>query len=56
MCRVKPGEDVVKGQPLLELHTEEPERLTWARDALEGAIVVGDQTPVATPIVLEVIK
>jgi thymidine phosphorylase len=56
LCRVKPGEDVVKGQPLLELHTEEPERIAWAREALEGAIEISDEPPASAPVVLEVIK
>ena len=40
VCRVKPGEEVTEGQPLLELHTDEPARLGWARDALKGAIAI----------------
>ena len=56
VCRVKPGEAVAKGQPLLELHTEQPERFEWARQALEGAIDIGDQPPAVVPVVLEVIK
>ncbi len=56
ICRVKPGEEVVKGQPLLELHTEEPERLAWARQALEGAVDIVDSPPAPVPVVLEVIK
>ena len=30
VCRVKPGEQVVEGQPLLELHTEQSDRVAWA--------------------------
>ncbi len=56
VCRVKPGEEVAKGQPLLELHTEDPGRLAWARQALEGSIEIGDNPPAPVPIVLEVIK
>ena len=56
ICRIKPGEEVVKGQPLLELHTEEPERLAWARQALEGAVDIVDSPPAPVPVVLEVIK
>jgi thymidine phosphorylase len=56
VCRVTPGEEVAKGQPLLELHTEDPGRLAWARQALEGSIEIGDSPPAPVPIVLEVIK
>jgi len=56
VCRVTPGEEVAKGQPLLELHTEDPGRLAWASQALEGSIEIGDSPPAPVPIVLEVIK
>ena len=41
----KPGERVVKGQPLLTLHTQTPERFERARQALSGAIVIGPDAP-----------
>jgi thymidine phosphorylase len=46
------GEQVTAGQPLLELHTDEPDRIPRALEALEGAIGVdtGDR---ALPLVLE---
>jgi thymidine phosphorylase len=56
VCCAKPGDAVTKGQPLLELHTDDPGRLTWALSALEGAVSVGDQAPSLLPAVLEVIK
>ena len=56
VCCVKPGEEVAKGQPLLELHTEDRDRLAWARQALEGSIEIGDNPPAPVPVVLEVIK
>ena len=56
VCCVKPGEEVAKGQPLLELHTEDRDRLAWARQALEGSIEIGDNPPARVPVVLEVIK
>ena len=37
----KPGEAVTKGQPLLTLHTQTPERIERAREALLGAIAIG---------------
>jgi len=56
VCQVKPGDKVTEGQPLLELHTERPERFDWGRQALEGAIAIGDQPPASVPVVLEVIN
>ena len=52
-CLVKPGEPVEKGQPVLELHTDEPARLERARQALDGAFEVigeGPGQPPASPV------
>ncbi|MFD7919196.1 thymidine phosphorylase [Streptomyces sp. NPDC059740] len=51
----KPGERVTKGQPLLTLHTDTPEKLPYALEALDGGVLI---TPPeteyrTTPIVLE---
>ena len=53
ICLVKPGEQVEKGQPILELHADDPSRLERARQALHGAISIADEAPVPTPLVLE---
>jgi thymidine phosphorylase len=46
------GEQVRAGEPLLELHTDEPERIPRALEALEGAIGVDtDHRPL--PLILE---
>jgi thymidine phosphorylase len=45
-CLAKPGEPVQKGQPLLELHTDDPSRLERARQALEGGLRISDSPPV----------
>jgi thymidine phosphorylase len=37
----RPGDQVRAGQPLFSLHTDTPERIGWAKDALAGAYVVG---------------
>jgi len=52
ICLVKPGEKVGKGQPLLELRTDDPARLDRARQALQGAIAIGDEAPAPGPLVL----
>jgi len=41
----KPGDKVVAGEPLLELHTEDAARIPAAREALDGGIVISDTAP-----------
>ncbi|HEX6755844.1 MAG TPA: thymidine phosphorylase [Mycobacteriales bacterium] len=41
VLRAKPGDRVTAGQPLLELHTDEPERIDRALAALAGAVDIG---------------
>ena len=56
-CLVKPGERVGKGEPVLELHTDDPARLARARQALQGAIEVSEGQPAApASLVLEHIR
>jgi thymidine phosphorylase len=55
VCLAKPGERVSERQSVLELHTDEPERVDWARAALSGAIAIADQPRPAPPLLLEVI-
>jgi thymidine phosphorylase len=50
---VRPGEQATKGQPLLTLHTDDPERFERAKASLEGGIDIatdGEHTP--GPLVL----
>ncbi|WP_405744005.1 thymidine phosphorylase [Streptomyces sp. NBC_01525] len=51
----KPGDFVAAGQPLLTLHTDTPEKLPYALEALDDQVVVGpaDTTFAGTPVVLE---
>ena len=49
----RPGDTVRAGQPLLTLHTDTPERIGWAREALAGAYAVGDRAPDPVPLVLD---
>ncbi|HLN05001.1 MAG TPA: thymidine phosphorylase [Acidimicrobiales bacterium] len=55
VCHAKPGERVTAGQRLLELHTDDAERLDWAREALADAITIEDEPPPAAPLLLELI-
>jgi thymidine phosphorylase len=52
VLRAKPGDRVTAGQPLLELHTDEPARFDRALAALDGAIDVSPQPVPPTPLVL----
>jgi thymidine phosphorylase len=49
ICLAKPGDQVRKGQPLLELHADEAERLGPAMQALDAAATVGDREPPPPP-------
>ena len=46
------GEQVTEGQPLLELHTDDPSRIPRALEALEGAVGV-DTADEPLPLVLD---
>ena len=56
LCLAKPGDRVRKGQPLLELHTDTPETVQPARDALADAFAIGDTSPSPTPLVLDTVR
>jgi len=45
VLHAKPGDPVTEGQPLLELHADEPERFDRALEALEGGYEIGDTAP-----------
>lgn len=47
------GDRVTVGQPLFELHTDDPARIARAREALEGAVTIGPDAVAATPVVCE---
>ncbi len=51
VLHAKPGDVVSAGQPLLELHTDEPERFERALQALDGSFDIGGQYRPA-PLVL----
>ena len=53
ICLAKPGEQVSRGQPVLELHADDESRFGRAAEALAGAIEVGAQPPQPGPAVLE---
>ena len=49
----KPGDRVQKGQPLLRLHTQTPERFERALEVLDGAIDIDQCAPPAREVVLD---
>jgi thymidine phosphorylase len=49
----KPGDRVRAGDPLLTLHTDEPDRLERALAALDGGYDVGPEAPASSGIVLD---
>ena len=44
-CLAKPGDYVAAGQPVLELHADDPARFAPALEALEGALTIGREPP-----------
>jgi thymidine phosphorylase len=53
VLRVKPGDRVRAGDPLLELRTDEGARIAAARADAEGAITVGPDAPGPAPLLLD---
>ena len=56
VCLAKPGDAVQAGQPVLELHAEEPALFDAAREALRDAIDVVDEAPVSQPLIVDRIE
>jgi thymidine phosphorylase len=53
ICLAKPGEEVVAGQPVLELRSDDPRKFGRALEALEGAIEIGPEPPPPAGLVLD---
>ena len=49
----KPGMRVRRGQPLITLHTDTPERFARAHEALAAAYEIGDIAPEELPLILD---
>jgi thymidine phosphorylase len=52
-CLAKPGERVERGQPLLELLTDEESRFGPAAAGLAGAVTVGERPPDVVPLIID---
>ena len=53
LCLVKPGEQVERGQPILELRSNDADRIAGVRQALDAAVEIGPQPPAERPLILE---
>jgi thymidine phosphorylase len=53
VCVAKEGDRVEEGEPVLELHADDPSRFAAALDALDGGIDVGREPPEPRPLVLD---
>ncbi|MGH9072624.1 MAG: thymidine phosphorylase [Acidimicrobiales bacterium] len=51
VCCARPGDRVEEGQPLLELHADDPARFSGARAALAGAFEVGPPSEPLDPVI-----
>jgi thymidine phosphorylase len=56
ICLKKPGDEVEDGEPLLELHADEPSRFDSAIEALETAVEIGREAAEPQPMILERIR
>ncbi len=56
MCLAKEGDAVEAGQPILELHLDDPGRLDHALEALDGGIEIGPEPPPALPLVIDILR
>ena len=53
VCLAKPGDEVEEGQPVLELHADDPARFDAALAALRGGWAVGNEQPEPRPLIIE---
>jgi thymidine phosphorylase len=53
MLKVKPGDRVSAGEVLLELRADDAGRIPAAREAAEGAVVIGENAPATTNLLLD---
>ncbi|MEU4764677.1 thymidine phosphorylase [Actinosynnema sp. NPDC023794] len=56
LCLAKPGDQVSKGQPLLELHTDTPDAIPAALGSLSDGYEIGDTPPRTTPLIIDTIR
>ena len=49
----KPGDEVKKGQPIMTLHTDTPDRFARALEALDGGWSIGEKADPRMPLILD---
>src|ERR1700761_3975369 len=52
-CLAKPGDRLAAGQPVLELHADDPGRFAAALEALEGAVTIGSEPPARAALIVD---
>jgi thymidine phosphorylase len=53
VLKVRPGDPVRAGDPLLELRTDDDSRIAAARDVAAAAVVIGDAAPEPAPLLID---
>jgi thymidine phosphorylase len=53
VLRVRPGDTVAAGQPLLELRTDDESTIPAARVAAGSAVIIADAPPDPAPLLLD---
>jgi thymidine phosphorylase len=56
VCLKKPGDTVEEGEPLVELHSDAPDRFQAAIQALEGGMLIAAHAPEPAPLVLDRVR
>jgi thymidine phosphorylase len=56
ICLRKPGDEVAKGEPVLELRTDDPSRFGHAIEALSDALEIAGEAPEPRAMVIERIR
>ena len=56
VCLKKPGDEVAVGEPIFELHADDPARFEPAGTALAGAVSIDPEPPDPRPLILERIR
>jgi thymidine phosphorylase len=56
ICLAKEGDRVEDGQPVLELHVDDPARVPAALETLGGAFGIGDEPHEPQPLIIDVIR
>ena len=56
VCLAKPGDVVEKGQPILELHIDDAERLGGALEALIDAVTIAPEPAELPPLIADILR